>query len=1241
MFAPGIDKHVNVILGANTAGFNAAMAGATSALSKFNLGAVAATTAVAALALAIEFKAVKGAAAFEQAMARVQAVTQANAEQFRALGAEAQELGKTTKFSMVDIAQGMESLGRAGFRTQEIIDAMSGVTALASSQLMGLAESGQIAAQILRAMQLPAEQTNRVVNLLAQTAATSNTTVESLGESFKMIAPLASTLGVSVEQLAALIGELGNFGYQGTLATTTLATALTRLADPPAEATAALKKLNVALWDQQGNFVGFIELVRQLEDAFEGLTQQQKTMYLGQIFGARSVKQIASLVSAGADAFEKYTEEVTGTTAAFDQQARMLDTLSGKWVIFTSSVDALFQALGEGQTGPLGKLVVAITDVVNMMAQWVRQNNETQAAIKATGDAAQEAETKVRSLDDSITDLTGGTVNLQGAVYGTMNAIKLIWDATFGAISSAINMLISALMSVIALLSGNWTAAWDSAKRVFGSFAGYFIKLGNDMGVAFHDFIQDIKDWWSGLWTGLKRDMTAFVNFFISGINTMIDLLNKIPFVNIGEMAYLIAPTAPGETTTQNSAVLGALAALRAAQLALQNLPTGAPTGAPGEAPTGGITTTTEADHWPALQSVLSQLLPSLSALTASVIGLARVIASDSVVSFSKLGEAAGLLGQGLIAGAAEAFVAGGGLELVSAGLSVLGSVVGLVTDTFQKVNEGLDKIASNLQRAASVAADFARSLLGAIQQTQLYQKAQSFVSSLLGKLFNWLSPLDTIFGEILGAWDETSSQMQQVGQAASEAADALSSLNVPQDWALRERLRYKAATKPATLSQAEEETQDAMDELQNTAEETNTILEQFGEEIAALVAKFKWVKDKFDAVADALMPSIVKASITVLDHFADLLAGVADRLLLHADVFSDAIEALGDVLAGAIDALAPVVYTAIDALAWFASFFTNTLSPILSSFFSSFKTWWEDDMDPFIKNEALPLLGKILADIATEAKKLWDVLSPHLVPLFEKFATLLDEAWQSIKPMIDEFVDWIDTNWDTIIEPFLTNGLQTALDNFSTLLQQGGDLAKIKLADGAGNAADTMGAIWQSKSFTILEKLALLWQSKSVDLFSKVMNSVGLLFSSPGSGALTGAAAGAGAGLLVGGPVGALIGAGIGAIGGGIVGGVAQNAGGTAPSIQDILGIVGSFAGGGVVPGAFGSPQLVLAHGGEPILTPQQYANLTGPTIHTTVQVFLGEDEVSDFVIDRIQHRAFLATGDKRTAAALTGRAR
>ena len=73
------------------------------------------------------------------------------------------------------------------------------------------------------------EETGRVVDVLTNTANSSNASIEGLGYTFEYTAPIAKALGVSLEEVAAAAGLMANAGIQGSVAGTGLRTGLQKL----------------------------------------------------------------------------------------------------------------------------------------------------------------------------------------------------------------------------------------------------------------------------------------------------------------------------------------------------------------------------------------------------------------------------------------------------------------------------------------------------------------------------------------------------------------------------------------------------------------------------------------------------------------------------------------------------------------------------------------------------------------------------------------------------------------------------------------------------------------------------------------------------------------------------------------------------------------------------------------------------------------------------------------------------
>ena len=87
-----------------------------------------------------------------------------------------------TQFSATQAAQGMEFLGRAGFKTTDIISAMPGLLIWLRRARLELRRAADIASNVLSGFQLQAKESNRVADILALTAASANTNVEQLGD---------------------------------------------------------------------------------------------------------------------------------------------------------------------------------------------------------------------------------------------------------------------------------------------------------------------------------------------------------------------------------------------------------------------------------------------------------------------------------------------------------------------------------------------------------------------------------------------------------------------------------------------------------------------------------------------------------------------------------------------------------------------------------------------------------------------------------------------------------------------------------------------------------------------------------------------------------------------------------------------------------------------------------------------------------------------------------------------------
>ena len=180
------------------------------------------TTSLTLPVLAIGTAAISTGNDFEKQMSRVQAIAGATKEELEELTNQAIDLGASTSFSASEVASGMENLASAGFTTNEIMSSMPGLLDLAASSGADLATASEIAASAIRGFGLEASESAHVADVFAEAAARTNAQTEDMGEAMKYVAPVAKTVGLSIEETAAAIGIMSDAGVKGGQAGTTL-----------------------------------------------------------------------------------------------------------------------------------------------------------------------------------------------------------------------------------------------------------------------------------------------------------------------------------------------------------------------------------------------------------------------------------------------------------------------------------------------------------------------------------------------------------------------------------------------------------------------------------------------------------------------------------------------------------------------------------------------------------------------------------------------------------------------------------------------------------------------------------------------------------------------------------------------------------------------------------------------------------------------------------------------------------
>lgn len=327
---------------------------------------------------------------FEESMSKVKAISGASTEDLAKMTAQARELGGTTVWSAKQAADGMTFLAMAGFNAEQTMATMPGMLSLASAGGTELADTADIASNILTGFGMKAEKMGYVGDVLAKTFTKSNTTLMGLGDAFKFCAPAASQSGQSFQDTAAMLAKLGDAGIQGTLAGTGLNAMLTRMAAPPKEAAKVLGALGVKIKDNNGKMRAMPSILAEISKKTQKLGSADRIAMAKALFGQEHFAKGLILLSAAADDSEKGLKAFSDALFEDGYSARVAkeqtDNLSGDLKGLNSASEEVAIALYDTVKPALREITQWFTTVVQSVGTFVKEHGEiAKVALFAAG----------------------------------------------------------------------------------------------------------------------------------------------------------------------------------------------------------------------------------------------------------------------------------------------------------------------------------------------------------------------------------------------------------------------------------------------------------------------------------------------------------------------------------------------------------------------------------------------------------------------------------------------------------------------------------------------------------------------------------------------------------------------------------------------------------------------------------------------------------------------------------------
>lgn len=323
---------------------------------------------------------------FDDQMRLTSAVTSATSTQFASLTARAKTLGATTAFTAKQVAEGMTSLGRMGFSSDEINAAIPAVMDLSRATGTDLAQASDIAANTLRIFGLEASKMSTAADILTATANGSAQTLADLFEALKMAGPQASAAKESITDVSAAIGIMANVGIKGSMAGTALRRAYINMANPQIQA--YLDKFNIKTVDTSGNMRRMRDILYEVAQAMKTMGTAEKMAFAEEVFDMRGSFVGLSLGGniEGLDSFMQKLEECGGISSRTAKE--MEGGLGGSIRSLSSAFEGLIISIGNVSSGFLTDLMKSSTNLLRNLTEVIENMPGLSSIISEVGGVA-------------------------------------------------------------------------------------------------------------------------------------------------------------------------------------------------------------------------------------------------------------------------------------------------------------------------------------------------------------------------------------------------------------------------------------------------------------------------------------------------------------------------------------------------------------------------------------------------------------------------------------------------------------------------------------------------------------------------------------------------------------------------------------------------------------------------------------------------------------------------------------
>lgn len=480
------------------------------------------------------------AANFESSMSQVQAtmgitkdamstVNGQSVNTMKTLSDLAKKMGSETAFSASECAEALNYLALAGYDTQQMCDTLPTVLNLAAAGDIALADASDMVTDAMSALGMGVDEAGTMVDQMAKTASTTNTSVAQLGEGILTIGATAKSVKGGTAELNTALGILANNGIKGAEGGTHLRNIILSLQNPTDKAAAQMEALGLSVYDSEGNMRSMNDILGDLNKSMDGMTSAEKSNIISTIFNKTDLSSVNALLANTGDTWDSLQKSITDSGGAAQQMAdTQLDNLQGQITILKSALEGLAISFGE----LLMPAIKQIVGWVQKFVDWLNGLSEGTKKTVVTIALLAAALGPVLIVIGKVISAVGTIMTIVPKIAGVINTVKGAFAAlNTTMLANPIVLIIAAIAALVAAfiyLWNNcdgfrqfWIDLWENVKQVA-------ITVWNAIKAFFSQVWEAIKTIFSTVFEVIKTLVTTYFNLYKTIIETVFNVIKTV-----------------------------------------------------------------------------------------------------------------------------------------------------------------------------------------------------------------------------------------------------------------------------------------------------------------------------------------------------------------------------------------------------------------------------------------------------------------------------------------------------------------------------------------------------------------------------------------------------------------------------------------------------------------------------------------------------------------------------------------